>query len=155
MLEAVNGIKGDLIPHSQRIGDTEERISQTEDDVAALQGKVKQLERTVESLREKVQDQEDWSRQCNSRLVCLPEKTEGSDLCTFLENLLPKFIMTPVIEWAHRIGPFNPSQSTYPRTVIIKFFKLQRLREDPKGGWQNERGEVWKPTCEFLPRPVS
>lgn len=41
MLEVVNSIKGDLVSHSKRIGETEERISQTEEDVTALQQKAK------------------------------------------------------------------------------------------------------------------
>lgn len=69
MLEAVNGIKGDLVAQSKRIRETEERISQTEEDVVGLQGKLKQLERTVETVRYKVQDQEDE----DLRPVGLPE----------------------------------------------------------------------------------
>lgn len=80
MLEAINSIKGDLLSHSRRTGETEERISQTEEDVTALQQKVQQLEGTTEILRNKIQEQEDRARRCNLRLVGLPEKTEGSDV---------------------------------------------------------------------------
>lgn len=57
MLDAINSIKGDLLSHSRRIGETEERISQTEEDVTALQQKVKQQEGTAEILRNKIQEQ--------------------------------------------------------------------------------------------------
>lgn len=56
MLDAINGIKTDVLSHSRRIGETEERISQAED-VTSLQQKVEQLEGTVEILRNKIQDQ--------------------------------------------------------------------------------------------------
>lgn len=49
MLEAINGLKGDLLAHSKRIGEAEERITQMEEDIDALQRKVKYLERQVES----------------------------------------------------------------------------------------------------------
>lgn len=80
MLDVIKSIKGDLVSHSKRIGETEERISQTEEDVTALQQKVKQLEETTDTLRNKVQEQEDRARRSNLRLVGLPEKAEGIDM---------------------------------------------------------------------------
>lgn len=130
MLEAINSIRGDLLSHSRRIGETEERISQTEEDVTALQQKVKQLEGTTEILRNKIQEQEDRARRSNLRLVGLPEKTEGPDMCSFLENWLPKVLgdtltPTPVIERAHRVGQANTSRSSAPRPIVIKFLNYK------------------------------
>uniref|UniRef100_A0AAR2LGB0 Uncharacterized protein n=1 Tax=Pygocentrus nattereri TaxID=42514 RepID=A0AAR2LGB0_PYGNA len=88
MLKAINDIKGEIQSHSQRIGETEDRISQTEDDVRSLQSKVNLLEKTVETLSDKITEQEDRSRRSNLRLVGLPEKTDGSDFCMFLEKWL-------------------------------------------------------------------
>lgn len=128
MLKAINDIKGDIQLHSQRINETEERISQTEDDVSSLQGKVKILEKTVETLCDRITEQEDRSRRSNLRLVGLPEKAEGSDMCGFLEKWLrdigEDFTMSPIIERAHRIGPINP-KSTLPRVVIMKFLNYR------------------------------
>lgn len=123
-------LKGDLLSHSKRIREAEEKILQTEEDVVALQEKVKQLERTVQTLSDKVQDQEDRGRRSNLRLVDLLEKTEGSDLCSFLENWLPKvlgdaFTSAPVIERAHRIDQVNPNHSLRPKTVIMKFLNYK------------------------------
>lgn len=91
--------------HSRRIGEMEERISQAEEDVTILQQKVEQLEGTVAILSNKIQEQEYCGRRSNLRLIGLPEKTEGSDMCNFLENWLPKFWVT--------ISP--PSQSSNER----------------------------------------
>lgn len=57
------------------------------------------------------------------RLVGLTEKTEGSDLCTFLENWLPKalsdmFTTAPVVAWAHRIGPVDPASLPGPGPLL-------------------------------------
>lgn len=92
MLDAIKSIKSDLVDHSKRMGEAEERIAQTEDDVTSLQHKVKELEGITLSLRNKVQDLEDRGRRSNLRLVGLPEKTEGSDVCAFLETWLPKLL---------------------------------------------------------------
>ena len=46
MLDAINGIKTDVLLHSQRIGETEERISRAEEDMTILQQKVEHLEGT-------------------------------------------------------------------------------------------------------------
>lgn len=129
MLKEINDIKGDIHFYSRRINETEERISQTEDDVTSLQGKVKILEKTVETLCDRITEQEDRRRRSNLRLVGLPEKSEGSDLCGFLEKWLRDtlgegFTLSPIIERAHRIRPINP-KSTSPRVVIMKFLNYQ------------------------------
>lgn len=124
-LEAIRSVKGDVQAHSRRLNEAEERLSQAEDDVTSLQGKVKQLEQTVLSLCDKITNYEDRSRHSNLRLVGLPEKTEGRDMCGFLEKWLPGalgncFTSPPVIERAHRIGPLNPGVST-----IMKFLNYR------------------------------
>lgn len=130
MLDAINGIKSDLLSQSQRIGEAEERIAQTEEDVSTLQHKVKKLEETAEFLRNKVQDLEDRGRRSNLRLVGLPEKIEGSNMCAFTEDLLPRvlndtFSSTPVIERTHRVGQVNPNRPTTPRSIVMKFLNYQ------------------------------
>ncbi|KAE8295999.1 hypothetical protein D5F01_LYC04748 [Larimichthys crocea] len=130
MLDAINGIKAEVLSHSRRIGETEERISQAEEDLTTLQQKVGQLEGTVEILRNKIQEQEDRGRRSNLRLIGLPEKTEGSDMCSFLENWLPKVFgddlaSTPVIERAHRVGQVNSGRSSAPRPIVMKFLNYK------------------------------
>lgn len=130
MLDAVNGIKRDLLSQSRRIGEAEERISQAEEDIIALQQKVIQLERTAKMLGNKVQDQEDKGRCSNLRLVGLPEKTEGPDMCKFLERWLPMalddtFTSAPIIERAHRVGPVNSNRSSTSRPIVMKFLNYK------------------------------
>lgn len=128
-LEAIRSVKGDIQAHSRRLNEAEERLSQAEDDVTSLRAKVKQLEQTVMSLCDKITNYEDRSRRSNLRLVGLPEKTEGRDMCGFLEKWLPGalgncFTSPPAIERAHRIGPLNPGVTT-PRVVIMKFLNYR------------------------------
>lgn len=130
ILEAINGFKTELLSHSKRIGEAEERISQMEEDVNTLRQKAKKLEQTVETLSNKIQDLEDRGRRSNFRMVGLPEKTEGSDVCAFLEEWLPKvltdcFTAAPIIERAHRVGQINPNRPAAPRTIVMKFLNYK------------------------------
>lgn len=128
-LEAIRSVKGDVQAHSRRLDEAEERISRTEDDVASLQGKVQQLEQTVADLSNKITSYEDRNRRSNLRLVGLPEKSEDKDMCGFLEKWLTDalgdcFTSPPIIERAHRIGPYRPKATT-PRVVIMKFLNYR------------------------------
>lgn len=129
-MDAINGIKSELLSQAQRMGAAEERISQAEEDVSALQHKVNKLEETTEVLRNKVQDLEDRGRRSNLRLIGLPEKNEGSNMCAFIENFFPailrdEFGSPPVIERAHRVGQVNPNRPSTPRAIVIKFLNYQ------------------------------
>lgn len=77
--------------------EAEERIVQIEEDVTALQQNVGRLEDTVVMLKNKIQDQEDRARCSNLRLVGLPEKNEGPNMCRFRENWLPKVLRDSLI----------------------------------------------------------
>lgn len=150
MLDAINGIKTDVLSHPRRSGKPEERISQAEEDMTTLQQKkVKQLEGTVETLRNKIQDQE------YLRVIGLPEKTKGSDMCSFLENWLPTALgddltPTPVIERAHRVGQVNSSRSSAPRPIVMKFLKykdrdktLRTARKQKEVRYRNQRASFF------------
>lgn len=81
-----------------------------EDTVNELQSTVKMFEDKIKSLSAKTEDLENRSRCSNGRLVGLPEKAEGRDVCGFLEEWLPdvlgmETLHTPLItERAHRIA---------------------------------------------------
>ena len=104
----------------------------------------------METLCDRITEQEDRSRRSNLRLVGLPEKSEGSDMCGFLEKWLQDtlgegFTVPPIIERAHRIGPFKP-KSTSPRVVIMKFLNyrdrettLRTARKTTEVRYENQR----------------
>lgn len=160
MLEAINSIKGDLLSHSRKICEKEEGISQREEDVTALQEKVKQLEGTTEILRNKIQEQEDRARRSNLRQVGLPKKIEGPDMCSFLENRLPKVLgdtltFTPVIKRAHQVGQANSSRSSAARPIAIKFLNykdcentLRAARRQRGVRYNNQRVSFFQ-TCQL------
>ena len=65
------------------------------------------------------------------RLVNLPEGVEGEDACAFLENWLPKALnlaplrTTLIVERAHWFGLKSSSNTTAPRTLIMKFLNYK------------------------------
>ncbi|KAE8278059.1 hypothetical protein D5F01_LYC23874 [Larimichthys crocea] len=156
MLDAINGIKADVVSHSRRIGETEERISQAEEDLTTLQQKVGQLEGTVEILRNKIQEQEDRGRRSNLRLIGLPEKTEGPDMCSFLENWLPKALSddlasTPVIERAHRVGQVNSSRSSAPRPIVMTFLNNKDCKKTLRAARKQKEVRYGNQRVSFFP----
>lgn len=114
MMEAIIVFKSELLTHSKRIGETEDRVSQAEDDVNTLQQKAKKMEQKIEALTNKIQDLEDRGCRSNLRLVGMPEKPEGSDMCPFWRTGFPKHWLTALtqlpqskghIEWVR--SPWN------------------------------------------------
>ncbi|KAK1895150.1 LINE-1 retrotransposable element ORF1 protein [Dissostichus eleginoides] len=71
-----------------------------------------------------------WSRRSNLRLVGIPERKEGTDMCAFLEKWIPDVLGASnfpgplLIERAHRIGKVTDAEAqppARPRVVIMKF----------------------------------
>lgn len=130
VLSAVQDVKNQVTECFGRLTQTEERISQTEDSIttqiddqhsrkekSTLQSMTSTLEKKVAVLTWKIDDLENHSRRSNLRLVGLPEKSEGSDACAFLESWLPVALdMEPLqkplaIERAYRIGSMRRSDT--------------------------------------------
>lgn len=123
-------MKSELKAVIVRVTEVEDRISSNDDDIASLQTQNSAMKATVEKLVLKVDDLENRSRRFNLRLVGLPEKKEGADICAFLEKLLTDMLGADnfpgplLIERAHRIGQINVTDrqsAARPRAVIIKF----------------------------------
>ncbi len=130
VLSAVQDIKNQFAECFGRLTQTEERISQTEVSVSTLQSTTNAHEKKITALAWKIDDLENRSRRSNLRLLGLPEKSEGNDACTFLENWLPEALdMEPLrkplaIERAHRIGYMRKTAAdtkSIPRVMIVKF----------------------------------
>lgn len=113
-----------------RLTQAEERISQTEDSVSTPQSATTTLEKKITSLTWKIDDLENRSRCSNLKILGLPEKSEGNDVCTFLESWLPEALdMGPLrkplaIERAHKICYARQTAAdtkATPRVMIAKF----------------------------------
>lgn len=134
LFSAIEGIQSDLRAVAVRVTEAEDRISTNQDDVASLKTQTSTMKATIEELVSKVDDLENRARRSNLRLVGLPEKVEGSDMCAFLERWIPEvlgghnFPRPVLIERAHRIGGAGVNDAeaggrsgVRPRVVIMKF----------------------------------
>ncbi|KAK7877080.1 hypothetical protein WMY93_021953 [Mugilogobius chulae] len=133
LLNAIRGVQNEIQLIATRVSQTEDRIGNNEDDIATLKKDNCTLKGELEALTRKVDDLENRSRRSNLRLVGLPEKAEGRDMCSFLVKWIPEVLGTVsfpgplIIERAHRIGrpPEADSAATgpapRPRAVVMKF----------------------------------
>lgn len=134
LFSAIEGIQSELKAVSVRVTEAEDRISANQDDVTSLKTQTNTMKAAIEELVSKVDDLENRARRSNLRLVGLPEKEEGSDMCAFLERWIPEvlgehnFPRPVLIERAHRIGGAGAGDAEAggrsggrPRVVIMKF----------------------------------
>lgn len=130
LLHAIQGVQNETQSIATRVSQAEDRIGTNEDDIAALKAENSILKSELAALSRKVDDLENRSRRSNLRLVGLPEKAEGGDMCAFLTKWIPEVFGTGIfpgpliIERAHRIGrppEMNTAAAARPRAVMIKF----------------------------------
>ncbi|KAJ1169045.1 hypothetical protein NDU88_000952 [Pleurodeles waltl] len=110
--------------------DLDRCLSIVEDQVAVLPNQ----ETELRSLRAKVTDLEDRSRRDNVRFFGIPEYKEGSDIKTFLKNILPKItglVFSPPLEFqrAHRIGSMHKATLDKPRPIIVCFLHHEQAHQ--------------------------
>ncbi|KAJ1129210.1 hypothetical protein NDU88_007581 [Pleurodeles waltl] len=121
---ASSSIWAGIASFRETVHNLDQRLMIVEDHVAVLPGQ----EAELRSLRAKVIDLEDRSRRDTICLFSVLEHKEGSNVKTFLRNILPKLMgleYSPPLEFqrAHRIGPLHKATSDKPRPIIIRFLQ--------------------------------
>lgn len=81
LLNAIQGVQGELKSVTAWITDAEERISNNQDDIVTVLADNSAMNAVIKELVSKVVDLENRSRCSNLRLVGLPERKEGTALC--------------------------------------------------------------------------
>ena len=153
VLAAIAGIRKEVDDCVARVTDTETRISDAEDTVNSLKSKVLILDKTNKELEAKVLGLETRSRRSNLRLLNVSEKTVADkDLCSFLENWIPKTFDVTLTSKAflgrvHRLGQ-KSDPSGRPRTIIMQFLNDRDMMEvwnaaRTKGQTLIEEKPVW------------
>ncbi|KAJ1192639.1 hypothetical protein NDU88_001945 [Pleurodeles waltl] len=127
---ASSSILADIAGFRETVHNLDQRLVVVEDHVVVLPGQ----EAELRSLRAKVIDLKDRSRRDNIRLFGVPEHKEGSDVKTFLKNLLPELTgleYSPPLEFqrAHRIGPLHKATSDKPQPIIVCFLRHEQARQ--------------------------
>lgn len=119
-------IHGSLSSLCEQISELKHRVSSNEDNFEDLSKRVQTLEKENAYLKDRVDDAENRSRSCNLRFINVPEKSEGSDVIVFLNQLIPlllgrdQFSAAPVIEMAHRSPIFSSGSRPAPRPILVK-----------------------------------
>ncbi|CAL9692937.1 unnamed protein product [Knipowitschia caucasica] len=131
VLKAIEETRKEVTQCTERMAEAEVRLSNVEDEQVDLKAVVESLQTRNKHLEDKVVDMETRSRLNNLRLVGLPENSEDSDMCGFLESWLPDaWELNPmrhplILERAHRIGAKRVTD-TSPRTVIMRFLNYKQ-----------------------------
>lgn len=136
----INELLSAITEVTKRMTEAEERISGAEDEIVQLKTRADLLETQVKSMLDKVDDLECRNWRNNLRLVSLPEKKEGMDICAFLEKWLPEILeldsshISFIIEKVHRIpsssqGRRRQDGNGPPRTIIMKFLNFKQTEQ--------------------------
>ncbi|KAJ1086871.1 hypothetical protein NDU88_000071 [Pleurodeles waltl] len=117
---ASSSIQADIAGFRETVHNLDQLLTIVEDHVAVLPGQ----EAESISLRAKVTDLENRSCRDNKCLFGIPEHKEGSEVKTFLKNLLPEITgleYLPPLEFQRelRIGPLHKVTSDKPRPIIV------------------------------------
>ncbi|KAJ1096304.1 hypothetical protein NDU88_001447 [Pleurodeles waltl] len=128
---ASSSIRADIAGFQETVHNLDQRLTIMEDHVAVLPGQ----EAELRSLQAEVTDLEDRSRRDNIRLFSIPECKEGSDVKTFLKNLLPELTgleyLPPLkFQRAHRIGPLHRATPDKPWPIIACFLRHEQARQN-------------------------
>ncbi|RXN07446.1 LINE-1 type transposase domain-containing 1 [Labeo rohita] len=135
---------------SEQMAEVETRVSTTEDDIRDTRSTVSRLEKDVSYLKDKVQDLENRSRRSNIRIVNLPEKSEGGNMVSFLEHVIPEILGAEnfpsplIIERAHRTGNISSNRAN-PGIIVAKLLnfrekqKILQLAREHKVYFNNRR----------------
>ncbi|KAJ1215250.1 hypothetical protein NDU88_002859 [Pleurodeles waltl] len=117
-------------------------------DIAGFQSQISGLDQHVETqvaswierdlellhLRSKLTDLEDRSRMNSVRLLGFPEGVEGTDIFSYLRDILPKLTditFDPPLEFqrAHRLGPKRQDGNGHPRPIIVCVLRHLQARQ--------------------------
>ncbi|KAJ1099975.1 hypothetical protein NDU88_005066 [Pleurodeles waltl] len=164
---ASSSIRANIAGVRETVRTLDQRLTIMEDHVAVLPGQ----EAELRSLRAKVTDLENRSHRDNICLFSILEHKEGSDVKTFLKNLLPELAgleYLPPLEFqrAHRIGPLhkatptNHGPSSYASCGMNKLARPfwqpnpkdhSPLRDMKSGWWLISPDQQMKSRKHFLP----
>ncbi|KAJ1177729.1 hypothetical protein NDU88_002981 [Pleurodeles waltl] len=127
---ASTSIWADIAGFHETVTDLDHRLTTVQDQVATLPDQDAELR----LLQIKVTDLEDRSRRDTVSFFAIPEHKEGSDILTFLKNLIPELTgldFSPPLEFerVHRIGPMHKGAFGQPRPIIACFLHHDQARQ--------------------------
>ncbi|KAK7907186.1 hypothetical protein WMY93_015798 [Mugilogobius chulae] len=135
----ITKLKEDIGQLTLRVNAAEERIAENESCGTEMTKVLVHVLRKQKYLEEKCQDLESRSRRKNLRIYSVPEKSEGTNMVTFINKLLNETLgITGVhIERAHRAtgnggGRTDP---TRPRSILVRFQTFMEKQRVLQAAW--------------------
>ncbi|KAJ1170319.1 hypothetical protein NDU88_002197 [Pleurodeles waltl] len=120
----------EIAPFQWQISGLDQRVTTVETQVASWTDRDQELMH----LRSKLTDLEDRSRRNNIRLLGFPEGIEGTDILSYLRDILPKLTditFDPLLEFerVHRLGPKRQDGKGRPRSIIACLLRHGQARQ--------------------------
>uniref|UniRef100_H3B7D4 L1 transposable element RRM domain-containing protein n=1 Tax=Latimeria chalumnae TaxID=7897 RepID=H3B7D4_LATCH len=134
-----------------RLSSMEAHLSESDERLMAAEARIVALTSAMADLRDRLDDQENRTRQNNIRILGFPEGVEQGNPSKFLEETLPTLLKLPAgtdlsIERAHRSLAPRPVSGQRPRPFIIKLLRfpvkellLRSAREIGTLDWEGHR----------------
>lgn len=86
VVESFESFKSSIESQGRHIDELDQHLNDYSDCIVALEQAMEKLNSANKQLTDKVEDLESCSRQCNLRIVGIPEREEGSDPVTFMSQ---------------------------------------------------------------------
>ncbi|KAJ1174217.1 hypothetical protein NDU88_006039 [Pleurodeles waltl] len=120
----------DIAGFQSQMSRLDQRVTMVEAQVASWTDRDLKLSH----LRSKLTDLEDRSHRNNVRLLGFPEGVEGTDIFSYLRDILPKLTditFDPPLEFlrAHRLGPKRQDGNGRPRPIIVCMLRHLQARQ--------------------------
>uniref|UniRef100_A0A803KDP9 L1 transposable element RRM domain-containing protein n=1 Tax=Xenopus tropicalis TaxID=8364 RepID=A0A803KDP9_XENTR len=124
-------LRHDLQNIRERTTEVETRVSTLEDTVSPLPNNITVIKQQLQQALDKTEDLENRLRRNNVRIVGLPEKVEGQNPETFIENWLKQtlgndtFSTMFVVERAHRVPTRPHPPGAPPRPFLLRMLNYR------------------------------
>ncbi|KAJ1206815.1 hypothetical protein NDU88_002212 [Pleurodeles waltl] len=120
----------EIVGFQSQISGLDRRVTTVETQVASWTDRGQELMH----LRSKLTDLEDRSHRNNIHLLGFPEGIEGTDMLSYLRDILPKLTditFDPPLEFerAHRLGPKRQDGKGRPRSIIACLLRYDQARQ--------------------------
>ncbi|KAJ0062222.1 hypothetical protein NL108_018606 [Boleophthalmus pectinirostris] len=133
VLDIKNGLaktNTELKEHQTRLDSTEQRISDLEDTLNATKRELHRAQNIIKTLEAKSDDLENRGRRKNLVLMGLPEQSEGQQITTYVQQMLPRWLNLTLelpleVERAHRTLQPAPLPGKPPRPILIRFLRFR------------------------------
>ena len=139
--QQLHGIKQELSKTNTRMEEAESRIDECETVLQAATTLITRLLKRQTDMEEKMIDAEARARRVNIRIYSIPEKSEGENMMSFVEQLLKTSLgFSPDtalgLERCHRaLTKMSTDPNAKPRSIVVRFASYRMKEEVISRAW--------------------